>query len=411
MLWTLALPFLKKNQRLKPGFSKRISCSHLAQADIWIQAASAGEACLAARIIQGLSFKTKTAVLVTATTVQGIEILHTCLTGKKTPPSIDLRIDWFFFDQPDIMKKAVETICPRIMVLLETEIWPALIHHLKQKKAKILILNARLSKKSHGHYLKTKFIWKHLSPDIVLATSDRDARRYGQIFETAEIKTMPNIKFESIDRDSPDIGTRERIKKLLPPALPLTILASVRQEEEKEVLNIINLVLNRFPRQVVAIFPRHVHRIRFWEKRLTQSRLNFKLRSQIKSCPAGPGIVLWDRFGELKTACGFASIVFVGGSLKPLGGQNFIEPAVQGAVTVTGPYYDDFAWAGETLFTSRIVLKEKDWQSVARTILNALELPGNKSERKDRALAYLQSNRGGTRQACDEILKAFDVFF
>ncbi len=421
MLWTLALPFLERNQRLKPGFSKRISCSHLEHADIWIQAASAGEAYLAVSIIQNLSFKTKTSVLVTTTTVQGIEILETGLTREKTPPCIDLRIDWFFFDQPDIMKEAVKTICPQVMVLLETEIWPALIHHLKRKKTKILILNARLSKKSHGHYLATKFLWKHLSPDIVLAVSDPDARRYEQIFETALVKTMPNIKFESmnivsrdmdsLDGDLQDKDTAERIKRLLPPALPLTILASVRQEEEKEVLNIITHILNEFPNQLVAIFPRHVHRIRFWEKRLTQSRLKFQLRSKIGDSPAGPGIILWNRFGELKTACGLASIVFVGGSLKPLGGQNFIEPAVQGAVTITGPYYDDFAWAGETIFTRQIVLKKNNWQSVSQTILKTLELPGNKSERKARVHAYLQSNRGGTQQACDEILKAFDVFF
>ena len=408
MIWSLSLPFLKKNRRLRFGFEKRIACFHHTKADIWIQAASAGEAYLAATILKRLSPKTSLKVLVTTTTSQGIDILQTRLTRETISKFIDLKIEWFPFDRPDTVKKAVKAINPRVMVLLETEIWPALLYFLKQNKTKIFIINARLSKKSFNHYLITKFLWKNLAPDIILATSDQDAKRYEKVFERAVVNTMPNIKFESIDTDVPEADTLKQLKKVLPQTLPLTILASTRKQEEKDIIHIIKNILKTFPDQVVAIFPRHMHRINAWQKLLTSQNLNFHLRSRINFPLKDPGIILWDIFGELKTAYGFASVVFVGGSLKPLGGQNFIEPAIQGSVIVTGPYYDDFAWATDEIFKKGIVIKKNNWKAVAQTIIEALESPADRSGSKRMALEYLNSNQGGTQQACDEILKAFD---
>jgi len=410
MLWSISIPFLKKNNRLKSGFQKRITSFHHTKADIWIQAASAGEAYLAVNILQTLEPKTKATVLATSTTSQGLDILKTGLTGNNLSKFIDLKIEWFPFDMPVTIKKAVKTINPCIMVLLETEIWPALFYYLKQNQSKIFIINARLSKKSFTHYLKTKFLWKHLAPDYILATSRQDAKRYQQIFEQATVNTMPNIKFESIGTNTSDSKPLDQIKKILPHTLPLTILASVRKQEEKDVILILKKILRAFPGQVVAVFPRHMHRINAWKKRLTSQNLNFHLRSGITSPLTSPGIILWDTFGELKTAYGFASVVFVGGSLKPMGGQNFIEPAIEGAVTVTGPYYDDFAWIKNDIFKKGVVIKKNNWKTIAETIINALEVPVNRSDRKRLAREFIESNQGGTEQVCNKILKSFDGY-
>ncbi|MCK5695470.1 MAG: 3-deoxy-D-manno-octulosonic acid transferase [Desulfobacula sp.] len=410
ILWSLSLPFLKKNKRLRLGFQQRITFFHHTKADIWIQAASAGEASLAVTLLKTLKPKTRMRVLVTSTTSQGITLLKARLTKKTISTLIDLKIEWFPFDSPHIIKEAIKIINPRIMVLLETEIWPALLYFLKKNQTKIYIINARLSQKSFNHYMKTKFLWKHLAPDYILATSRQDAGRYEQIFERTIVKTMLNIKFEFIETDTPDLNLREQIKKVLPQTLSLTILASVRRQEEKNIIKLLKNILMTFPNQIVAIFPRHMHRLNSWKKLLISQNLNFHLRSGISSPLTGPGIILWDTFGELKTAYGFACVVFVGGSLEPLGGQNFLEPAVQGAVTVTGPYYDDFAWAANDIFKKGIVIKKDNWETVARTIIKTLETPVNRSECKQLALEYLKSNQGGTRQVCDELLKVFDEF-
>jgi len=409
MLWRLSLPFLKKNRRMRSGFQKRINASIHTKADVWIQAASAGEAYLAAKLLKTLCPKKKLKILITTTTFQGMDILQTQLTQKTLHTSIDLKIEWFPFDMPDMIERTIQIINPGVMVLLETEIWPALLYFLKRNKTRILIVNARLSKNSYGHYMRTRCLWKHLSPDTILATSQQDAKRYERLFERAQVSTMPNMKFESMDMGKPADDTHGCINKIFPPDLPLTILASIRKQEEKDMVRILNHIFNGFPNQIVAIFPRHMHRIRAWKKRLASQNLKFQLRSQIETCLKNPGIILWDTFGELTTAYGLAQVVFVGGSLKPLGGQNFIEPAVKGAVIVTGPFYEDFAWATDEIFKKRIVIQEKNWRAVAQTITTALKNPLNRSLRRHRVQEYLHSKKGGTLQACNEILKAFDL--
>jgi len=407
--WKLSLPFLRKNKRLRSDFEKRVTSFHHTKADLWVQAASAGEAYLAVTMIQTLSPLAPIKILATSTTSQGIDILNTLFSSEPISQFIDLTIEWFPFDIPSAIKDAVKIINPRVMVLLETEIWPGLLFYLKDNQTRILILNARLSKKSFNRYLKTNFLWKHLAPDLICATSDQDAKRYQQVFETSRVITMPNIKFESFKTQSPDaLHTLDQIKNILPARLPLTILASVRRQEEKQVVMVLEEILLSFPNQVVAIFPRHLHRIRAWKKRLTSRNLNFSIRSQISSPLQTPGIILWDTFGELKAAYGAAKVVFVGGSLKPLGGQNFIEPAIQGAMTITGPHNDDFAWTTQDIFKKGIVLKKENWMAVSSALVMALKSPANRSDQKQKAQDFLLSNQGGTKQACDEILKAFD---
>ena len=409
LIWKLALPFLKRNPRLRQGFEKRISFSHLSPADLWVQAASAGEAYLAVTLLLNLRPKAPLKVLVTTTTTQGRDILTSGLTAERMSQHMDLKIDWFPFDMPDIIGPAVAVIAPKVLVLLETELWPGLLYCLKRRRTKIIMVNARMSKKSFGRYDKTKWLWKHLAPDLILAISDQDRERFQKIFETSKISTMPNMKFEAIETDPSSLSGRDNMTDILPCPLPLTILASVRKQEEKQVFLMLKKILELFPRQVVAIFPRHLDRLRSWEKRLSRLDLKFYLRSDLSSPITGPGVILWDVFGELKTAYAFASVVFVGGSLKPLGGQNVIEPGIHGAVTVIGPYYEDFAWAAEDMIEKGLLLPESSWKAVAGTMVKALEHPQDPKAQKALVQSHIQSRKGGTRQACDEILKAFDL--
>ena len=410
LLWKLALPFLKRNPRLREGFEKRISSSHLSSADIWVQAASAGEAYLAVVLLLHLKPRTPLKILVTTTTSQGMEILKSELTAERLSQDIDLKIDWFPFDMPDAISAAVRTIQPKIMILLETEIWPGLLYCLKKRNTKILMINARMSKKSFSRYQKARILLKHLAPDLILAISDLDRKRFKKIFNASKIKTMPNIKFESIETDSSSFDPgRDKINEILPTPLPLTVLASIRRQEEKQVFLILKKILKLFPYQVVAVFPRHMNRIPYWEKKLSSLNLKFYLRSDLSSPLTTPGVILWDVFGELKTTCEFAMVVFVGGSLKPLGGQNVIEPAVQGAVTITGPYCEDFVWAAEDMIEKGFLLQKKTWKAIAKTIVKTLDHPANRENQKALVQSYIQSKKGGARLACDEIIKVFDL--
>lgn len=411
ILWSIALPFLGKNKRLQKGFKKRTSNRHHKRADLWIQAASAGEAYLAVFLLKNFRPRARCCILVTSITSQGINILKQHLSGATLDQHIHLSLEWFPFDQPAIVKEAVEKIAPKVMVLLETEMWPALLFYLKQKKTHTMIINARLSKKSYFVYLKTRFFWKHLHPDTIMAVSELDARRYQSIFDKSDIKTMHNMKFESLDMESSSDSCDVAVNPASHKDIPFTLFASVRKPEAKQITKIIRQIICQHPKQIIAIFPRHLNHLRFWKNTLSNKDIEFKLRSRLTDNLSKPGIILWDKFGELKQVYKQAEIVFVGGSLKPLGGQNFIESAITGAVTIIGPFYDDFFWVGEELFIQGIVLKKRTTAEIISAILYFLNQPSNRSDRKKMADKYIAAHCGGTRQAANEILKILNPVF
>lgn len=438
LLWLLALPFLKKNARLKEDFDKRISSSHLEPADIWLQAASAGEAYLTVAILRQLRPESKIRILITSTTAQGRDILLSGLTSDQISSDIDLKIQWFHFDMPDVMHKVVATVQPKLMILLETEIWPSLLYYLKANKTKIMVANARMSKKSFIFYKLSRFLWKNLAPDLVLAILEQDGERFHKVFESRNIRAnikpyirpgiksyirpnirpaisiMPNIKFESPDtKASLPHPCRDHISSFLPEDLPLTLLASINKQEEKEVLLLLKEIIRQFPAQVVGICPRHMNRINTWEKQLSTHKLKYHLRSDFDSKPPsllkGPAIILWDIFGELKTIYEFASVVFVGGSLKPLGGQNMLEPLALGTPTIIGPYYEDFAWAAEDMIQKGLLIRQNSWENAAQNIVKHLKSPVNKAELMHKVQQHIGDRQGGAQMVCREITKFLGV--
>ena len=236
LAWKAAIPFLKKSSRLSNGFDKRNSAAHLGQSDLWIHAASAGEAYLALEIVKKIQSKNPHTVLLTATTAQGKEIIDRHDTISQVSSPLDIRTEWCPFDMPEIIDKAVERIRPSVMVLLETEIWPGLLYSLKKLGTRIIIVNGRLSPRSFKRFSKTAFLWSRLSPDRILATTEDDMKRFARIFKKAEVSMMPNIKFDALQLNIPLPSETERV---LPANSPFVVLASIRAEEKTRVTYIL----------------------------------------------------------------------------------------------------------------------------------------------------------------------------
>ncbi|MCP3898342.1 MAG: hypothetical protein GY707_01260, partial [Desulfobacteraceae bacterium] len=352
-------------------------------------------------------------ILYTATTVQGLETMESFCKSSKANSNIECKITWLPFDVPEIIEKIVLKTNPKAMVLLETEIWPGLLFMLKKHKIKIMIVNARLSAKSSARYIKTRFIWSKIGPEKILATSSKDARRYEKIFgpETL-VQTMPNIKFDSIPATNEpgqnDIGN---LGAFLPSDIPLSILASIRKEEEHHLKDILLFLIKNFPDQIIAIFPKHIQRIKHLSEMLdkftseldSEFKFNWQLRSNIDSKIDKNTIILWDTFGELKHAYAFAVTAFVGGSLEPMGGQNFIEPVVCGTATVTGPHLNAFKWVDNDIFESELVFKAQNSVQTGEFMVEKLKNPPDKTKLKKQGVEYIQKNQGGTAMAVELI--------
>ena len=225
ILWRAVLPFLKRNPQLAATFERSVNPKHLRSADIWIQASSAGEAYLAVSIIKVLAPLEPTTILLTTTTDHGMQILKNGLGTPACHPNIRIYFDIFPFDMPVAMNQAVKTVNPSVMVLLETELWPAHLYALKQRGIPVLVINSRMSKKSGRHYRLTSKFWQCFAPDRVLAISKEDARRFSYVFPHTPVQTMDNIKFDRMTGEE-NASKESALAALLPPGLPLTILAS-----------------------------------------------------------------------------------------------------------------------------------------------------------------------------------------
>jgi 3-deoxy-D-manno-octulosonic-acid transferase len=408
--WRIVRPWLKFNHRLAEGYAQRTLKDPLAGiADLWIQAASVGESFLAIEILKAIQLEQPVHVLLTANTRQGVEILNRALPelmGAKH--HIQATARFFPFDQPSLMSAAVAAVRPRLMVLLETEIWPGLLLALKTHRSKTIIINGRLTEKSLRRYLFWPAIWQRLRPDKVFAVSAADAERFGRLFNLNGVETMPNIKFDRLAPPKTVGPDTDPITSLLPAAAPFVILASVRRQEETPVRHIIREILGNRERAVIGLFPRHLHRVPFWQRILNQMGIQCFLRSAADSpVPAG-SVILWDTFGELPIAYQYAASAFIGGSLAPLGGQNILEPLVNGVRPVTGPSWENFAWVGAEIIASGLLRVAADWKEAAAFLIQDIDSPINRQAVITAARQYIKERRGGTLKACRQITGALE---
>ncbi len=402
--WTAAMPLMRRNARIADGFGQRtLKDGMLPAADLWIQSASAGEALLTAEILKNLDAPESSAILTTANTRQGLEILEKTAVGIGGDRPFSVTARFSPFDRPDLMKKAVSHVRPKLMVLVELEIWPGLLLALKEKGCPVLIVNGRLTERSLKRYMLAPELWKRLAPSTVFAMSDPDADRFRILFPQSRVETVPNIKFDRVPMCS--LETPDRVSNplatLAGPDAPLIVLGSVREEEEDAVARMIGKIMASIPDARIFLFPRHMHRLDAWKARLSEMNAGFSLRSARVS--ERPRIVLWDVFGELAHAYNLADAVFVGGSLAPLGGQNFLESLAAGVIPAIGPSWENFTWVGQGMVERGLLDVGRDWVEVAEMLIFRAKNPMDRDKVRTLTDDYIQPLRGGTRRVCDEI--------
>ena len=413
LAWRALLPGLKRNERLAEGWAERTLRSGTPpRADLVLHAASGGEAYLAWELLGNLprflpqlmpENAAPLRVLATTFTSQGLGVL--ARAKDDLAPGLTLLPAYFPFDLPGPMRRFLDAVQPRAVVLLETELWPGLMAACRERGVPVLVLNGRMTAKSLRGYGWMPWLWRALAPELVLAVSGEDAARFGQVFGpprgTARVGLMPNIKFDRLHFDAePTAGhALPEFARLLPVASPFVILGSVRKEEEEDVLKLIQGLLKARPRAVIGLFPRHMRRVCVWERSLREAGVPFALRSDNQKAEPG-SVLLWDEFGELSQAFSLACAAFVGGSLADLGGQNFLEPLAHGVTAVTGPSWSNFAWVGQEIFDTGLVRRRQDWQGVLAELDALAGQTPDPAEVRARASEYASTRRGGAAAAC-----------
>lgn len=414
LVWRLARPVLRRNKRLADGFDRRlVPDTWAAPCDVWLQAASGGEAYLVWETLSALPARPEgepLRVLVTTWTRQGLEVLHgMAATFKASRPDLQIQVTLFPFDHPSLMYRALKMVTPKAVVLLETELWPGLLFACKRCHIPVIVLNGRLSARSARNYrLMSKLapgFWDAVGPAAVSAMSEADADRFRTLLPAERVSVAPNIKFDRAVSASPD--QNPELASLLAPGVPVLLLASVREQEERHLFPLVKTLFAALPEAVILVAPRHLHRVDPWLDALTGRTV--RLRSGLTpDLPARAGqIVIWNRFGELAALYNLATAVFLGGSLAPLGGQNFLEALAAGRVPYTGPHLRNFAWAldaenpAQSLAAQKLIHILPDAEALFPALKTALLDPENPEIVRQRFLDWLKVRKGGAAKSAE----------
>ena len=287
LAWKAAKGLLSGHKRLKHGYAERLAPENWAQpVEVWIQAASGGEAYLTEALLRRLAQNCQGAtpsLLLTTCTLQGYEVLQRAAqeyagqTGLAQP-----QVRYFPLDEPKLMARALAQAAPKTVLLLETELWPGLLWACKQAAVPAVVGNGRLTVKSLSHYrILPDSWWEYLAPQKILAVSGQDQARFAALFGADRVGRMSNIKFESLlQQESAHSGD---VDYLLPPRAPVALFASVRKAEAGQVAEALELVRQGAPGAILVLAPRHLHHVPVWQKALARRGLAVNPRDTTRS--------------------------------------------------------------------------------------------------------------------------------
>jgi len=353
-LLPIALPAIKMRQWLsgksRPRFRDRFARSlpKLPEDGVWIQAVSVGEVELARGLVAELERRAPDLPLfLTATTATGLDLARRTLGDRLPvfPCPIDL---------PGPVSRIFEAARPRLLVLVETELWPEMLYQAGLREVPVAVVNARLSPGSFAGYRRVAGRLRTLLAPLamVLARTEADAQRFAGLNVPKErIVVSGNVKYD-IEADQRPLEWEDDVRRVAGDR-SIMVVGSTMEGEETQVLDALSGlgVDNATPFMILA--PRHPERFDAVAQLLADRGLVFSRRSSGDAIPSDTDVFLIDTIGELARSYRLATVAFIGGSLVPTGGHNPLEPAVWGVPVLSGPHvfnfdevYDEMTRAG-----------------------------------------------------------------
>jgi 3-deoxy-D-manno-octulosonic-acid transferase len=370
---------------------------------IWLHAVSLGETRGAEPLVNALLEKyPEHCLLLTHMTPTGREAGHTLFGGRVLQAYLP-------YDTPGTTARFLDHFSPRIGLLMETEIWPNLIHACRKRGVPLLLVNARMSERSAKGYARVSSFVRQVLNELtaIVAQTDSDAKRFLAL-GAAQVTVAGNLKFD-IEAPAGQIVLGGAFRAAYG-ARPVILAASTREGEEERVLDAAHAAA--VPGLLVVVVPRHPQRFDDVAKQIAARGLALQRRSQLGASPA-PGavaestqVVLGDTLGELFAYYLSADIAFVGGSLVDWGGHNLIEACAAGAPVLVGPYTMNFAEATASALGEGAALRVADADALAQAVRALFADPGRRDVMHRAALAFASHHRGATARTLAIISQA-----
>lgn len=370
---------------------------------IWFHAVSVGETNAAQPLIEHY-LKLGHAVLLTNTTKTGQARSRALFA---TEYATLFQAVYLPADQKHTVQAFFAKYQPRILLLVETELWPNLIDQAGQLHVPCLLINARLSEKSAQAYGKVPSLTQPMLQGLsqLLAQDQATQQRFNELgADVMKNKVVGSIKY---DIQAPSAFVQQAAQYRLDWHLQdrkVITLASTHAPEEQKLLSTLKQTLLQHPEYVCIVVPRHPER--FDEVfALSQSLgLSTQRRSLGQVIEASTQVYLADSMGELWLWYALSQACFVGGSLnQPGGGHNILEPLVLNVATVIGPHYFNFQSIVDELLAAQAILVGEDETSIVEHLLRCVETPALLEQLNADAQHVLMRNRGSLQQHIDVI--------
>lgn len=327
---------------------------------------------------------------------------------------------YFPIDLASVAKRVLNWLQPTMIVIVDTEIWPNLLHQAYLRQIPVLLVNGRISTSSFRHYRWARPLLRRVFQNyaLLLMQTDLDAARIKQIGAPPEkILVGGNIKYDIslFDKEKNQALVRNLEETLGLNALDdLLIVAGSTHPGEEQILMEVLWQIRETPgleRTRLLLVPRHPERFNIVAAQVTHNGFKLRRRTQRHREEKDAEVLLLDTVGELAIAYCFATVVFVGGTLIRHGGQNIVEPALHAKPIVIGPSMENFpqvidefrARGGIRQITANEEDKDSQIKQLADVFIQLLKDAAAREALGKAAYSILEDNRGATHRTVEKI--------
>lgn len=356
---------------------------------IWIHAISVGETRAAQPLVTALKqrFPEHTILLT-----------HMTPTGRETGAELfgdTIEQSYLPYDFPFAANAFLSHYRPRIGMLMETEIWPNLIHAAKQHGIPLLLVNARLSAKSARRYRRVANLTRDALLGLHRIAAQSEADRQALLgLGAADVVVTGNLKFD-VEPSPQALAAGAALRHAIGNR-PVWVAASTREGEEELLLSALRRL--EIENALMILVPRHPQRFDEVAGLLERHGMRFQRRSSSQSIELSTSVLLGDSMGELNTYYAASDVAFVGGSLKPFGGQNLIEPCALGKPVLFGPHTYNFAAAAQAAQDAGAAIQVRDAPELMDALRRLLRDEALRARMGAAALQFASLHRGATEK-------------
>ena len=362
---------------------------------IWLHCSSVGEINLSDALIKKLLAEREEDILISIFTDTGYETAQNKYSKEER-----IKIIYFPLDCKNEIRKILKRIDLKLLILIETEIWPNLISCAK-KKGKVILVNGRISDKSFGRYMKLKRILKNVlgKIDHFYMQTPLDGERIETIGADSEkVSVAGNLKFD-IELQNYSEEEKNELKEIIKAdGRKIFVAGSTRTGEDEVILD----AFGHLKDYMLILVPRHLDRIEKIEDLLIKRKIKF---SKYSDCLEGKSekseVIIVDKMGVLRKFYSVCDTAFVGGTLVNIGGHSLLEPLFYRKTPIFGKYLQNVKDIADEILKRGIGFKVDSSEDIAVSIGEI----DNGHVRTDEIENFFKANQNTVQKITDEINK------